>query len=183
MKLIEFNNVDDDFEQNVRDINSCLSSKAVVLVWAVWCPHCVSMKDDWQRLKSDLQGKNVHVVEIESSNLEKLKTQDPTTFKKLYPSGDRVYFPMIQTWKDKKPTEYNDERTYDKMKSILQAFNAPAKNEKNAKNAKKGIKAKKAKTGTKKQRGGGNSVRDEFANFEKELAEFITNAKKKYLKM
>ena len=42
----------------------------VVFVYANWCPHCTSMKPEWQHVKDELS-KRVNMIEIEDSDADK----------------------------------------------------------------------------------------------------------------
>jgi thiol-disulfide isomerase/thioredoxin len=44
--------------------------EAVVLIYANWCPHCQSMKPEWEDMKEQL-GSNIETIEIEDSDLDK----------------------------------------------------------------------------------------------------------------
>lgn len=162
MTIIELNNIDDELASNVRDISRCLKDDTVVLVWAVWCPHCVVMKDDWERLKSTIS-KRVNVVEIESSNLDKIRDSHKALFKKLYGKDGRVHFPMIKMWKDNVGIEYENERTFAGMKKAIN------------KHYPKAAKAKKVVSGA--QGGGGNSNDNAFnvRQLQIELNRYIAN--------
>lgn len=118
MTIVKFNNPDDNYDETIKKINSCVKGNSVVLVWAIWCPHCISMKEDWERLSLYASDK-VNFVEIESGNLEKIKSQNKSLFKKLYADPERVFFPMIKVLKDKKSSLYEDERSFDKMKQHI----------------------------------------------------------------
>jgi thiol-disulfide isomerase/thioredoxin len=118
MRVIEFNNPADSFVTNVRDINAALKEPTIVLVWASWCPHCVSMKSDWELLKKHVANK-ANVIEIESSNLDKIKHQRKMLFKSLYSDPQRVQFPMIKMFQDNRGVEYDGERSFATMKKTV----------------------------------------------------------------
>ena len=42
----------------------------VVFAYANWCPHCTSMKPEWQHVKDELS-KRVNMIEIEDSDFDK----------------------------------------------------------------------------------------------------------------
>lgn len=52
--IIELNNAFDDVNDKIYKIQECMKGPTVVLVWAVWCPHCQVMKPDWDMLKPDI---------------------------------------------------------------------------------------------------------------------------------
>lgn len=48
----------------------------VVLVYANWCPHCQTMKPEWNEMKNRL-GMDIETIEIEDSDFDKdMKLQD-----------------------------------------------------------------------------------------------------------
>lgn len=167
MKTIEFNNADDDFKTNVGHIQECMKGPAIVLVWAVWCPHCTTMKGEWEKLKQS-QGSKVHFVEIESTNLDKIRSGHKTLFKKLYAQPDRVSYPTIKFIKNSKGTVYENPRTYEDMKKHAEVFFKST-------NAKKT--ATKPKTASTKkttpQKGGNSTLMTEKRAFQKELSNYI----------
>jgi thiol-disulfide isomerase/thioredoxin len=161
MTIIELNEPDVALKPVIPKIKKCLGGNTVVGIFAVWCPHCSSMRDDWDLLKNDLKAAKVNVVEIESANLDRMRSAHPLMFKKIYGVSDRVYYPMIQMWKKNKSMEYEDERTYDNMKKVITDY---YKTKPKAAAAKK-----KAKGTTKAKKGGAYN----FKEFEKQLDAFI----------
>lgn len=152
MKIVEFNNIDDDFNSNATQIRKCLDEPTIVLVFATWCPHCQVMKPAWEQLKNEISPK-VNIIEIESVNLDRIRANNMKLYKKLFPKDDKVYFPTIKMWKDKKGKMYDSERDFNTMKTkMVKHF------------AKKTNKAKKATTKLNKtnakptQQGGSNNT-------------------------
>ena len=43
---------------------------AVVLIYANWCPHCQTMKPEWNEMKNRL-GSGIEIIEIEDSDFDK----------------------------------------------------------------------------------------------------------------
>lgn len=43
---------------------------SIVLVYADWCPHCKTMKPEWNEMKNRL-GSNIKTIEIEDSDFDK----------------------------------------------------------------------------------------------------------------
>jgi len=46
------------------------NKNAIVLVYADWCPHCQTMKPEWNEMKNRL-GANIETIEIEDSDFDK----------------------------------------------------------------------------------------------------------------
>ena len=174
MTIIEFNNSHDDLNKNVGMIERCLGSKAVILVWAVWCPHCTSMKDDWNYLKNNTRG--INFIEIESGNLERIKETNRNLYRKLFPQSDRVFYPMIKTWNNSKGQVYQDERTLEAMKSHLEKKfkNTKKKTDKSKKESKK---ESKTKSTEKKLKVGGKTMKNtnDIQIFKDEFNNYIDN--------
>lgn len=171
MKVVEFNNADDDFATNVKTIKECIKGPTIVLAWAQWCPHCIMMKEEWQTLKNATH-KKINIIEIESTNLNKIQEADRALFGKLYEDPTRVYYPMIKTFKNNKAKPYNDERTYDKMKKHVDAtFKKTTSDEKKTT---KNIKAIKPKS-----QQGGDVNKKSVIEFKKEFDRYVRNALKK----
>lgn len=168
MKVIQFNDVEDDYASNVKEIEQAMKQPSVVLVWAVWCPHCTSMKQDWEQLKTTAKSKT-NFIEIESGNLEKIKATHKSLFKKLYKQPDRVFYPMIQMRKNNVSKLYEDDRTYTDMKKSLDSHF------KTAVASKKGKPATKKAKGTKPKslKGGGNTDPSGMAKFQRDLNDYI----------
>jgi thiol-disulfide isomerase/thioredoxin len=173
MTVVEFNNNDDDFHSNTTKIKDCLKQNTVVLVFAVWCPHCTMMKEDWRLLKEDM-GNKVNVVEIESSNLDRIRSQDKELYKKLFPQEEKVFFPMIKMFKNNKAKVYEEERKFHTMKHHINKHYL-------TKTRKKPKVAKKPKVIPKKQRGGAtenNAKKEEVTKIKKlqlDLNKFVEN--------
>lgn len=167
MKIINFNSHEDDYKTNVRKIQEAMKGPAIVLVWAVWCPHCTVMKNDWEQLKQS-HGSKAHFVEIESTNLEKIRGANKQLFKKLYAKPDQVSYPMIKFIKDNKGKVYQEERSYPEMKQHADKYFA-----KNKATATK--KPKKQK----KQKGGDDIktpvITSDMKKFQAELNDYIKN--------
>jgi thiol-disulfide isomerase/thioredoxin len=121
MTIVEFNNApnnDADYKSNTTKIKKCLGQDTIVLVWATWCPHCTTMKDDWKLLKDDV-GKKVNVVEIESGNLDRIRQQSADLYNKIVPQGDKIFFPTIKLYKGNKSKLYEEERSFPVMKKHI----------------------------------------------------------------
>jgi thiol-disulfide isomerase/thioredoxin len=169
MKIIEFNTPEDDFDRNVGEIEKAMKEPSVVLVWAVWCPHCTSMKEDWDKLKKTSR-KTTNFIEIESGNLEKIKSTNKALFKKLYKQPDRVFYPMIQMRKNNTSKLYNKDRTFTEMKKSVDTHFKKA--------------PKKATPKKKAQRGGGgeqDASASGMAKFQRELNDYIQGMLSKVL--
>jgi thiol-disulfide isomerase/thioredoxin len=117
MPNVEFNSATDNVDQKTKDIEKALSKRAVVLIWATWCHHCTSMKPDWDRVKTDMSGKGINFIEIESVNIERLSESNPKIVSRL--THNRLYFPMINVANNDKLKEYTKDRSYASMKKTF----------------------------------------------------------------
>ena len=79
------------------------TSPTIVLYHADWCPHCVRMLPEWQKMTQELKGRVV-VKEMESKHPD-IHNHDIKGFPtiRLYPKGDKDY------------VEYKGERSADKL--------------------------------------------------------------------
>lgn len=120
-----------------KPIQSPKKDEAVVLVYANWCPHCQTMKPEWNELKNKL-GSVIETIEIEDSDFDKdLKMMDiennklnnerieiigyPTLFKIRkghadYYGGDRTASEMYK-WVMRKEGGYNKSKIRSTNKS------------------------------------------------------------------
>lgn len=171
MPVIELNSQNENVMEQIPKIKGCISTRAVVLVWATWCPHCISMKTEWNKFKKNVHP-NINVVEIESNNLEKIKQEDKQLFKKLYPEENRVYYPLIKSFSKNKGKIYEDQRKSVVMKQHFET-ELDAKKEEIPKSVKKETKNK---TADKKKKSGGDGTH--IATFKKELDNYIKNLMK-----
>lgn len=121
MPNVEFNNLTDNVTQKANDIEKSMSKRAVVLIWATWCHHCVSMKPEWERVKSDMAKDDISFVEIESANIDRLGNTNPGLMRKISPTS-QIYFPMIKTVAMNTVKDYEKDRSYDTMKSTFKSL-------------------------------------------------------------
>lgn len=73
----------------------------MIIYYAKWCGHCQSSYESWKQLAKEMDGK-AQVFMIESENYPKVKS-----------------FPTIKIVKKGKATDYEGERSSNKMKSAL----------------------------------------------------------------
>ncbi len=131
-KIVELNDRNNT-EVKIREMKDCMKGPSVILIWAVWCPHCQIMKPDWDMVKPDMVRQGIHVIEIESSNLDRIRQSHQDVFKKLYKKNDAVMFPTIQMHKkndDKKTVKkiYDGKRDFETMRANLSThFKVPSK--------------------------------------------------------
>ena len=125
MPNVEFNSATDNVDKKTKDIEKALSKRAVVLIWASWCHHCTAMKPDWDRVKTDMSGKGINFIEIESINIERLGQTNPMIVQKL--THSKLYFPMINVANNDKLKEYNGDRSYATMKKTFSSLQSPPK--------------------------------------------------------
>jgi thiol-disulfide isomerase/thioredoxin len=97
----------------VRSIKEHTKGNAVVLVYAEWCPHCVSMKPAWNQVKAELKN-NTKFIEIESEHMTKLVQDRPEVAKTLL-GDNQVMYPTIIVFHKNTGKKYNDARDVDSM--------------------------------------------------------------------
>jgi thiol-disulfide isomerase/thioredoxin len=119
MPHIVLNSSTDDVVSQIPAIRNSMGQNAVVLVWASWCPHCVTLKPDWNRLKRSIDP-SINLIEIESQNLDKIRESNRTLFKKLYPDENRVFYPLIKSFSQNKGKIYEAERSMPVMKKMFE---------------------------------------------------------------
>jgi thiol-disulfide isomerase/thioredoxin len=142
MVNVEFNSPADDVSVKSKQIKQGLKGRAVVLIWATWCPHCTSMKPAWDKTKNNLSKEGISFIEIESVNVERLDNG----LKQRVIVGQHVYFPMIRTFKGSKSDEYSGERDAATLTKELskklgdKPKSKPASGKKGTKAAAKGVK-------------------------------------------
>lgn len=79
-------------------------------IYANWCPHCISMTNDWDMMKLKLPN-NINVVEIEESELYKLDKFNKKYKKKVVANG----YPTIAKVLKNKVYYYNGPRIMNNM--------------------------------------------------------------------
>jgi len=159
--IIELNKYTDNLKSRSQAMTKVLDKNTIVLIWAVWCPHCVNMKDDWNRVKKVVP-RGVHIIEVESGNYNKLQNEHPLLYQRLNTNTDRMYFPMIKMWKNKDCVEYEGERNFKDMNTAIQKYyktHNAKKDDKMQKNKKKLPTPKGKKQGDKKSAKKGGDVK------------------------
>ncbi len=98
--------------------------KSVVLIYANWCPHCVSMKPEWDNMKSKLHN-NIEVIEIEDSDFDKEVKLHNIQNNKLHNEELEVLgYPTMIKIQGGRAFYYDGDRISDKM---YEWINAPTK--------------------------------------------------------
>jgi thiol-disulfide isomerase/thioredoxin len=92
---MQFTDEADMKPEAVKKLAKLITSKTtIVLIHALWCGHCREfVPHQWAEFKK-ICGKAIHVVEIESSVLDAVKSNKALA-SKLLPKGHGVYFPMM----------------------------------------------------------------------------------------
>ena len=88
------------------------------LIYAEWCPHCVRMKPEWNKMKNDLQNdKNYSIVEIEADQPDKqeriVELETNLNDKKI----DMAGYPTIFKLKNGDIEYYDGNRVANEIKS------------------------------------------------------------------
>ena len=106
--------------------------RTIVLVWADWCPHCVTMRPAWEATLSQMLAKTGSAsakkdapdfAEIESRHIESVAQHSPNLYKQIMSVGHLTY-PTILMFKQgqAKPTKYDKERDAGTMIKTFSAF-------------------------------------------------------------
>lgn len=111
------NCTDNNINTLVRSIKEHTKGNAVVLVYADWCPHCVSMKPAWNQVKTQLKN-NTKFLEIESEHMKKL-VQDRPEIAEFLMGDNQLMYPTIIIFHKSNGKKYNDARD---VTSMTKAF-------------------------------------------------------------
>jgi hypothetical protein len=99
-----------DNQQSVEDFKSnTIKGKWIILYYASWCPHCQTMKPEWEKFANKYSSNNsdVNVADVESEFLEKVGPEHKSNV---------VGFPTIVSCKNgRKITDFNGPRTSDEI--------------------------------------------------------------------
>tara|TARA_Y100000991_G_scaffold191827_1_gene158967 strand:- start:471 stop:1187 length:717 start_codon:yes stop_codon:yes gene_type:complete len=81
-----------------------------VKYYASWCPHCVNMQSEWDKLEKNelLKNKNIHIAEVEES-----------FFNQLDFKPDVIGFPTIKFYNNGDSQDFKGNRTTENMVSFL----------------------------------------------------------------
>ena len=121
--ITRLNNNSANIPQKIKHIeNKVVSGPAIVLVWADWCPHCVTMRPAWDATVSAGKAIKADFAEIESRHLKAVEGISNTLHKKITSAG-HVSFPTILMFKNgNKPVVYDKERNQDTMIKTFKEF-------------------------------------------------------------
>ncbi len=100
-----------DNQQSVEDFKTSTKKGVwIILYYASWCPHCQSMKPEWEKFASkysSVNNGNVNVADVESEYLEKIGQEHKQNV---------VGFPTIVSCKNgRKVSDFNGPRTSDEI--------------------------------------------------------------------
>jgi thiol-disulfide isomerase/thioredoxin len=89
--------------------------ETVVLIYANWCPHCQSMKPEWNEMKRKL-GPIIETIEIEDSDFDKDAKMQTIENNKLNGEKIEMYgYPTMFKIQNGRPEYYGGNRTADDM--------------------------------------------------------------------
>ena len=97
----------------------------IVLMYANWCPHCNSMKGDWNELKRRL-GPMVVPIEIEDSEPTESKQTKMDSIRAQFLNGEDIEmygYPTIFKIQNGRPEYYGGNRTADEMYNWVKGNN------------------------------------------------------------
>lgn len=122
MKL-SFTGDTDVTASKLKKFEEVLDNKtAVVLHHSEYCGHCIAMRDEFDKFKSETKH---HVVEIEGGSLSKV-SQHKKIYSRVGPKDGQMYFPMIlvfirrETMITPKKIEYQGPRTAEALKKFIE---------------------------------------------------------------
>jgi thiol-disulfide isomerase/thioredoxin len=108
-------------QELVTTIEKKMKVHAVILVWADWCPHCISMKPAWEKTKKELRNSSTTFIELESQNIRKIQDDRPDFMDRLL-NGEQLVYPTILIFKNNKGKRYTDSRD---THAMVKAFRPP----------------------------------------------------------
>lgn len=121
MKL-EFKQESDVTASKLKKFEDVLDNRTtVVLHHSEYCGHCIAMRDEFNKFKSETKH---HVVEIEGGALSKV-SQNKKIYSKVGPKDGQMYFPMIlvfirrETMVTPKKIEYQGPRTAEGLSGFI----------------------------------------------------------------
>ena len=89
---------------NILDQLNKKQSSGTILIYSDQCPHCISMKPQWEQMKNKLRNKPANIYEINSNDLPYIN----------HPIKNIIDgFPMIVNVNNRNITPFNEERTLD----------------------------------------------------------------------
>jgi thiol-disulfide isomerase/thioredoxin len=111
--ILTLNNASDVNAQSLKKLEKLVSKEnTVILNHATWCGHCHMFRPQWEQFKTNQPfGKQLNIVEVESSALEQIK-QNQKLYKRVVPKDGMVYFPMIVVFV-KKENKASDKKIYE----------------------------------------------------------------------
>ena len=113
---------------NILDQLNKKQSCGTVLVYSDSCPHCTSMKPQWEQMKKKLQNKPANIYEINSNDLPYIN----------HPIKNIIDgFPMILNVNNRNITPFNEERTLDNFVKFAESNILNMKPQKSLTNKKK----------------------------------------------
>jgi thiol-disulfide isomerase/thioredoxin len=106
--------------KNVKQLREALrDTNSVVLLHAQWCHWCKLFKPEWDKFANDQ--KKVTVVELEASQLEKIKSKDENLYQNLI-GNEGLGFPTVLLFKNGQRYTYQGERNKESLQKHLDDF-------------------------------------------------------------
>jgi len=96
-------------QKSADDFNTQLKKGYwVVLYYANWCPHCQTMKPDWNKLSDKFKNnKQINIADVESEFMDKIDQE--------HKQNVQGFPTIISCSKGKKIADFNGSRTYEEM--------------------------------------------------------------------
>jgi thiol-disulfide isomerase/thioredoxin len=116
----------------------------IILYYANWCPHCQTMKPEWNKFTDKLKNnKSVNVAEVESEFMDSISPE--------HKNNMQGYPTIVGCNQGKKIADYNGPRTSDDMIKFANSNNKTNSINNLLRNVIKKSKSTKKKTSTKKK--------------------------------
>lgn len=108
IKIYKVNKEHPNLLDQLNQKHSC----GTILVYSENCPHCVSMKPHWEKMKQKMYNKSANIYEINSDDLQFIN----------HPIKNVVDgFPTILNVNDRNITQFENERTLDNLVNFVES--------------------------------------------------------------
>jgi thiol-disulfide isomerase/thioredoxin len=112
-------------QKSADDFNTQLKKGYwVVLYYANWCPHCQTMKPDWNKLSDKFKNnKQINIADVESEFMDKIDQE--------HKQNVQGFPTIISCNKGKKIADFSGSRTYEEMNKFANDNNTSKQTHRN----------------------------------------------------